>query len=733
MAVETDVRGGRQPEPVFFRPAGGAPPVPIQGLEGFLTTMAGAVQELSNIRRDLTIMVKRGEAQNTVQDALTRAIERHAALLEQQIRLGRSETGVSSGQAISTSIMGDGGAAAPPPSSSLRTDWTGWDTYRETRDFFRGDRGFSLGSLRQRMGQALEQRLQNWQFPGTPPIVQNRAGQWIDAETGRFVPRSTVDQFRRRETIAGALRGGAQTLARGGALRQAAANTLGMLPGGTALLRGAGVVGAGLYAANKIGDFFESQRAQNAEWQRIMGGTNLEAVGERWNQRMFALGQFGVLDSEQASQLYRGVAETGLRGADRTTAQDFALDAYKQLGMTIQESMQIIKVAARTGQESLYGVAGALRQVTEDAKEAGINAAEARQRFIQTWTDVSNFLGGGPTAVATSLGLSRAITGMGRAYQGAVVGGIGQSDLRLLAARRGMSTNELLLKSLDDPFFLADAIGTDARQEIIKRMKPGGLDRLREAAANLPEGPLSEGDRMRLARIMIESTADFMGTVEAVDPLSPGINLASMPLDAQAAFLAEVALGRFNPGQEARQAQESMAAYEVEGAQARARAGQGTLAGTQTRSGETLGDIAKSSPGRIRRAWIEGVGTTGKAGGISEAIVRDALLSRGIQKVEIEGQVMTLERALREFQADINKGEAEIVAGASDLVGRTVGEVTGYGRGGVTGEQGSVVIGLTPEAKRALNMEQIRGKVRYDENWAPGDPHLAPSEFATGR
>src|SRR5690606_27889102 len=206
-------------------------------------------------------------------------------------------------------------------------------------------------------------------------------------------------------------------LARGGALRQAAANTLGMLPGGTALLRGAGAVGAGLYVADKIGDFFESQRAQNAEWQRIMGGTNLEAVGERWNQRMFALGQFGVLDSEQAAQLYRGVAETGMRGADRTIAQDFALDAYKQLGMTIQESMQIIKVAARTGQESLYGVAGALRQVTEDAREAGINAAEARQRFIQTWTDASNFLGGGPTAVATSLGLSSAITGMGRAYQ----------------------------------------------------------------------------------------------------------------------------------------------------------------------------------------------------------------------------------------------------------------------------------------------------------------------------
>ena len=742
MAVERNIRGETVPEPVMFRPIGGAPPVPIQGLEGILSTMAGAVQELGNIRRDLTIMVKRDtESQRSVADALTQAVEKHAALLEEQIKMqqgGRTPTSVSSGGAISTSRMGDGGRDAPDmvQSSEFTQDPDGWKIYTSTRDALGGKGNLSLGGIRQSMGQALERRLGNYQVGGQI-LTQDNQGNWVDALTGDYASASEVEAFRQREMMAGALRGGAQALSRGQPVRQAAARALGGSSLGQTLLRGAGWVSAGVMAAGQITDFFESQRAQNAEFQRIMGGTNLEGAAERGRMKAFTFGRTGTMGAADAEALFKGVAATGLQGTDRTLAQDFILENYTQLGMTVQESLRVVQTAAKTGQESLYGLAGALRQVTEDAREAGINTSVARERFIQTWTQMSEFLGGGQAAVSTAMGLSRAVTSMGRAYQGAGVGNLSMMDLRVLGARRGMSLNEMLIQSMNDPGFIPGAIGQDAQSIVRQFFKPGGLQALQAAAQGLPDGPLNAADRERLALVYLNSTADIETAVSVVDSQVPGLDLRSMPLDAQAAMLAEIALGRFDPAGEAAKAQAEMQPYEVTRETIDLSAAGGYVRGAtppgevlRTRDGELLSQVGH---GRVGRAWARGVQATGMAGGIAEAIARDRELSRGIEQVQIGNEVMTLERALEFFQADVNKGEAEIVAGASDLVGRTVGEVTGHGRGGVTGEQGSVVIGLTPEAKRALNMEQIRGKVRYDENWAPHDPHVSPSDMPTGR
>lgn len=730
MAVERNIRGETVPEPVMFRPIGGAPPVPIQGLEGILSTMAGAVQELGNIRRDLTIMVKRDtESQRSVADALTQAVERHAALLEEQIKMqqgGRTPTSVSSGGAISTSRMGDGGRAAPDrvQSSEATQDPDGWKIYTSTRD------RMSVGGIRQSMGQALERRLDNYQAGGQV-LTQDNQGNWVDVLTGDYASPAEVEAFRQRETIAGALRGGAQALSQGQPVRQAAARALGGSSLGQTLLRGAGWVSAGIMAAGQITDFFESQRAQNAEFQRIMGGTNLEGAAERGRMKAFTFGRTGTMGAADAEALFKGVAATGLQGTDRTLAQDFILENYTQLGMTVQESLRVVQTAAKTGQESLYGLAGALRQVTEDAREAGINTSVARERFIQTWTQMSEFLGGGQAAVSTAMGLSRAVTSMGRAYQGAGVGNLSMMDLRVLGARRGMSLNEMLIQSMNDPGFIPGAIGQDAQSIVRQFFKPGGLQALQAAAQGLPDGPLNAADRERLALVYLNSTADIETAVSVVDSQVPGLDLRSMPLDAQAAMLAEIALGRFDPAGEAAKAQAEMQPYEVTRETTTSPYGTGEI--LRTRSGEMIQQVGAQA-GRVGAAWQRGVKTTGMAGGIAEAIVRDRGLSKGIEQVKIGNEVMTLERALEFYQADVNKGEAEIVAGASDLVGRTVGEVTGQGvGGGVTGEQGSVVIGLTPEAKRILTVENTRGKTRYDENWAPHDPHVSPSDMPTGR
>src|SRR5690606_32790493 len=132
---------------------------------------------------------------------------------EEQIKMqqgGRTPTSVSSGRAISTSRMGDGGRAAPDrvQSSEATQDPDGWKIYTSTRD------RMSVGGIRQSMGQALERRLDNYQAGGQV-LTQDNQGNWVDVLTGDYASPAEVEAFRQRETIAGALRGGAQALSQG--------------------------------------------------------------------------------------------------------------------------------------------------------------------------------------------------------------------------------------------------------------------------------------------------------------------------------------------------------------------------------------------------------------------------------------------------------------------------------------------------------------------------------------
>ena len=116
---------------------------------------------------------------------------------------------------------------------------------------------------------------------------------------------------------------GVDALATGGGLGEAGAALL-----GGAALDVAGPVGLAIGAAKFGISQAESQRAQNAVYQSVEGGSNAHAFIERGRSKLFGLSQLGVMGMGQAEQLFQGVTDIGLQGGNRQRALDFATTQY---------------------------------------------------------------------------------------------------------------------------------------------------------------------------------------------------------------------------------------------------------------------------------------------------------------------------------------------------------------------------------------------------------------------
>jgi hypothetical protein len=190
--------------------------------------------------------------------------------------------------------------------------------------------------------------------------------------------------------------------------------------GGEAL---AGPVGEAAAAVGLIagaitwgGDRIAALRGDAAEYQSVRGGSEASGFGEYLHEQAFRYSQLGTLSPNQATQLFQGTADIGLRGAKQKSALTFAVTQYKTLGASISTSLKVISIAAQGSQMALDKVGESLIGVTQTAAQAGVNANFARQQFTTTYGDL---VGHGITSsnasltaqTFTNIGLSRATGG----------------------------------------------------------------------------------------------------------------------------------------------------------------------------------------------------------------------------------------------------------------------------------------------------------------------------------
>lgn len=720
--VQTDIRGGTlvTERSVGLRlPGGTHEVVPIQGLEGILRTLGGFTQQVSDLTNEIKVMNSR-QAQFYQGDPMSLNADR----VIRDVMSGRQ---VSAGRADNLDPIHDGAPGAPPEGGgSLSTGTT--DPVAASLETYK------VGNIRQEVGKYAQRQLQNrtWGDQYSQDEGGMFDGMWRGPD-GRFVSANDpgISDFAKRQTIMMAGRGAAQSLAETGSYRAAGSAALGSTAAGSVALKAAGFAGLAAAGVNKVGDFAEGQRAANAEWQSMMGGTNVGAYRERFNQQMFGMSQFGVLDSADAEKLYRDVAATGLRGEARDTAQNFAIENYKQFGMDIDSSMKIIKTASETGQSSLIGVSLALERVTDAAVEAGVSAEKMRNSWISTWQTMSQSVAGG-TAATTATGFTESLAGLGPEY--ADLGfNPGEQQFALLAANAGMGLQEFTLATRQpgNEGMILSGTEKDLRRRLSSMISSQGVRAIVEAAGGRKSSEMDAGTKKGLGDLYSMAGGYQYNVLDVllqsgVTGANPGnaLNLAGM-----------IVAGAWTPGQDAEDAiadakaagprmfggltesefselnsvgQKPMGVFGSEGFAAVSN----PLVDAELRELEEktrasmpsgLGGFFNIDDKQVIRNFMSDVEKTGQRGGISELLATNATSRSSAMRVTIKDEngndkTVDLQEAMSQYRSQLDDGSAVIAEG--DSAGQTVGQAFSELQTGSTNITGTISINASPELKR---------------------------------
>lgn len=251
------------------------------------------------------------------------------------------------------------------------------------------------------------------------------------------------------------------------------------------LAAGLGYAGLAVGAIQQGYQMYTGQLAANRPYQQVLGGGINEGFGERFSQNVFRLRNalsFNPIGSAESEAIYQGALQTyaGDRNM-RGEAQQAMSDLYRSTGMSPQQSLQVIQIAAKEGNTALDQLARSLKQVTETAREAGINAEEARDRFTQTYATLAQTIGG-PGAAALASSQTQAITSLGLGYQGLGID-TSQTRMMVIGALNGMSPGEIQNEATLNPMGFAQMEQTHRTNEAQRLL--GNIGAREEIAAYL--------------------------------------------------------------------------------------------------------------------------------------------------------------------------------------------------------------------------------------------------------
>jgi hypothetical protein len=188
------------------------------------------------------------------------------------------------------------------------------------------------------------------------------------------------------------------------------------------------------------------QRARNAQFQNIYGGSNLAGMGQRFDQETFKLGQLfsGGLTGAQSDQAFMGVSSLGLQGAKRKQGLNFIASNYKSQGTDVQTSLSLVNDATKGFGLTLDTLQTQLKQVTAAAKTAGVNVGKTAQMFA-AGTSAALSSGFGFNSGTLGKGLTNAGSGGSNLYSGVNYNVMNNpTSIRIMANSLGVSSGQFV-------------------------------------------------------------------------------------------------------------------------------------------------------------------------------------------------------------------------------------------------------------------------------------------------
>lgn len=250
----------------------------------------------------------------------------------------------------------------------------------------------------------------------------------------------------------------------------------------------------------KAYDFYINQTAKNRAYQQVLGGGNMSQVAVRAGEKGFRYSHWGLGAGDDA-QMYQDAVDLGLRDnetgvggvfgglfhgawsgqaagsavaghASATQAADTAYDLKKGAGIDTKEFFSTYEIALKNGASGLGQVAVSLRDVTDAAREFGVNAVMVRKNFQQMFgaTTQSGFRSG---AAGLADVLTQQVTSGGMTMSDVNAAGMVSDQMTYrYSAASGMTHGQFLAASASNPSVAAGAISRNGDQMMTTFLGP---------------------------------------------------------------------------------------------------------------------------------------------------------------------------------------------------------------------------------------------------------------------
>lgn len=600
--------------------------------------------------------------------------------------------------------------------------------------------GENLAELRANVAKRTNRWMSEWGDKYRPET--NAAGQYVD-EAGnatRSAARAGADWERGMSRI-GRVQGVINAVGEGQGLSGMVGKVGGRFAGPAGIALGVGI------AANEQ---IINQRKQNAFYQNIYGGSNSSGFAQRGQEWAFShLGTAGLMDSEEASQLFRGVSSMGLYGDKRQSALDFATSQYRNTGMEVSTSLELIEKATENGVYSMTEFTDSLDQVAEAAHKGKKPLKEAQEAFTSMYASLSSTFSNNAGTANIAGGLTAMSQGLGHRLGNLNFGGMVQSpqQQRMMASMLGMSASEFQMAAqTNEGDVLGKGMNAAFGRILNQGLAPGSVDSVKGLADRLKQeggGKLSEDAYGEIGRNMLSTGGNSPERVKAI-AAAMGLQLTDAQVPEFIARLAmgddsldaQKALGRKDLGKGYDEtAASKIGGRDIFGGERIIAARKQNLElaqslGIQSESGMFSGSGWKGKTGKATDAYFDSLH---QSGGKRYKSIENLIKNGGVgddTKIRVKDKSgkdvdVTLEQAIKYHKDALEEGNLQITGGSQ--AGKTVGEITGV-HAKKEAKKAEDKTKVTLEAKGALKQfidMQVSGGASVDAARRSGVPAAA--------
>jgi hypothetical protein len=516
-------------------------------------------------------------------------------------------------------------------------------------------------------------------------------------------------------------------------------------------------VGTAMAAVSGVQNLYLSEREKNRLYQGMEGGSNLSGFAERGHEEAYRWSMGMGMSGDMARRSFKGVTSLGYNGKvgnkgaggqGRQDALDFVYHNYNARGMDPEESLGMLQTASKDATVNFTELSEALKQVSDTAGKAGVNAKFMRQSF-QGMLDASIGSGAGPGAADIAGILTSTQASYGKEFQGSDMRGqLGRSYQYMVGAQYGVGAGQLQGIIRNQPGQYARMVSGSQRSAINMVFGPDQLKHLQDlikkygtsqqavpsieqeflnahpeidlnVVADTLSGALT-GVELDNSNVMDWVIQQLAGNTAAAHAQSGGKTGGGKPVDIQSSGKGSLTQ-QVKPGQTAKTGKYGLVDPAADPSK--------TL-----KYGATPGEYLKHVNGGREFLGIFGQGEN-KAGEVyvnrmNKSKKRDPVLEAILQNVEDPNdtkvkvstasgdRIVTFAEAMRLFPNEMAAGKVQIVTG--DQAGKTTSELVGGNvdptrdvKGELTGKEGQKT------GQSLKDYEKKHGKIKGGDDGSP--------------